>query len=801
MSIFQKLNESYVLMRDRGTKLLPGVGRRSDCASAMLLPSQQMAEEFILQIQEDCKDIFGELKAEKVNNLFALMRRASQEGIGAFDSTSPGFLVNPLVFSNRPTEIGDAMPTLLTDWACEENLNVLSRTGEKVVRAVDIVPWQRFDISDPLLSIWSTNGEPFRNWDSGKPMLAMLIDNCMPILRKCSLTEHWASLQGTLPVFTSETDFEFSVSRGLLNSEISLFGPFCADGYQVLKRNHEQIQQTTYLQAEANPTVAKIVNHGSRQNEISNICLFKIASLPDFIANVCSQLPILQFGQYSINPYCHRENSGYGWSSNLIPKEILEEQDIVQTADSKIKKRCGSKGTFFTVGGTWSIEAGNQINLQAKSDRWADNATLNWSGGPSISLLSQSTSIAHKDYWKEFTKDEKKEEILRIFKDNLSCDIFDEDDFEGLPAQAHLFAAQLWDTISGEKFVARFDSPYQFLAFLHQGLPADEQARIYGAKSCGSPATAAAGSRDISLEQLRTRRIENALMSIAEDAAITGYSPDKIIKTCWVVNQLFETLHLDYAGYIKDLLSQCESSDDLSALCESLNIDLNEALQFKDTVSLIPPSEGLQILQDIITPNYLEQISHKSTYFAANGLLDLKHKGESINIDYSTQSIQFVKSLEVQLGDLFRIWLRSVSTEVIGLSSTRSAKDVKTFWESDKMFSIGTMAYLLRDVNESMRGRNPEDTPDAISLALASKVADVQSIRPLLSKDFYKKFLNKVMHSYRNGGAHDQKIELSTCLECRDSILGSTTKVGWLPIVANAVQDLKQHLDVMGGQS
>jgi hypothetical protein len=801
MSIFQALNQGYVLMREGGTKLLPGIGRRSDCASAILLPSQQMAEEFILQIQEDCKDIFGELKAEKVDNLFTLMRRASQEGIGAFDSTSPGYLVNPLVFSNRPTEIGDVMPTLLTDWTCEENLNVLSRTGEKVARAVDIVPWQRFDISDPLLSIWSSNGEPFRNWDSGEPMLAMLIDSCIPVLRKCSLTEHWASLEGTLPVFTSETDFEYAVNRGLLNSEISLFGPFCTDGYQVFKRSYEQTLQTTYLQVEANQTIVRTVDHGTRQNEISNICLFEIASLPDFIANVCSQLPILQFGQFSINPYCHRENSGYGWSSNVIPKKVFGEVNTFEAADEKIKKRCGSKGTFFTVGGTWSIEAGNQIKLQTKSDRWAGNATLNWSGGPGINLLSQSTSIAHKDNWKEFTNDEKKEEIMRIFEDQQSCEVYCEDDFEGLPAQAHLFVAQLWDTITGDKFVARFDSPYQFLAFLHQALPGDEHARIYGAKSCGSPATAAAGSSNIDLEQLRTRRIDNALKSIAEDAAITGYSPDKILKTCWVVNQLLETLHIDYVGYTQDLLSQCESSDDLSVLCESLNIDINEALQFKDTVSLIPPSEGLQILQGIINPNDLQKINKKSSYFAANGLLDLAHKGNSLNIDYSTASIQFVKSLEVQLGDLFRIWLRSVSPEAISLGSTRSSRDINAYFETNKMFTIGTMAYLLREVNESLRVSPQQDPPDVISLSLASTAADIQSMMPLLSKDFYKKFLNKVIHAYRNGGAHDQKIELSTCLECRESILGTSGGVGWLSKVAIATNDLSQYLEIIGGNS
>jgi len=801
MSIFQALNESYVLMREGGAKLLPGVGRRSDCASAILMPSKESADDLITRIQEDCRGIFGVLKANKVDNLFALMRRASQEGIGAFDSAAPGFLENPLVFCNRPTEIGDLQPTLLSNWCCQEEFCVLARTGEKNAKAIDVVPWQRFDISDPLLSIWSKNGEPFRNWDSGDPMLGILIDGGIPVLRKCALTEHWASLEGTLPIFTTESDYEYAMDQGILNSEISLFGPFSTDGYEVYRRNYEQTRQTTYLQVETNQNYARTVDHGTRQNAISNITLFQITSLPDFIANVCSQLPILEFGQFSINPYCHRENSGYGWSSNLIAKRITGDKDTLRTTNEQTKKRCGTEGTFFTVGGVWTIESRNEIRLKSKSDRWVDNATLYWPGGASINLLGQGSSIAHKDEWKDFTNDEKKEEIMQIFEGKRPCEFLDEDDFEGLASQSQLFVAQLWDTITGEKFVLRVNTPYQFLAFLYQSLPEDERVRIYGARDRGSPVTSAAGSGNTNLEKLRTMRIQNALLSIAQDAAITGYSPDKILKICWVVNQLFETLHLDYAGYTQDLLIQCESTDDLLVLCESLNIEHGEALQFKDGASLIPPAQGIEILRDIIKEDDFRKIHPKSIYFAANGLLDLSHKGSSLNIDYSTSSIQFVKSLEVQLGDLYRVWLSTIDPRLTDSGTTRSSRDVKAYFDTNKMFTIGTMAYIFREVNESMREKNDHSSLASIPFLLASRIAGIKSLEPLLTKEFYKRFLNKVIHSYRNGGAHDQKIELSTCIECRDSILGTSASIGWLPIVASAAQDLKHHLEAIGDKS
>jgi hypothetical protein len=284
------------------------------------------------------------------------------------------------------------------------------------------------------------------------------------------------------------------------------------------------------------------------------------------------------------------------------------------------------------------------------------------------------------------------------------------------------------------------------------------------------------------------------LIAIAEDIGIAGYTPEKIQKTCWIVNQLFETLHLDFTGYVADLLVQCESSEDIAELCESLNIDQQEAFDFKGSISLSPPLKGLELLKTIINNEDLSVISGKSIYFAANGLLDLDGKGCSPIIDYSTASIQFVKALEVQLGDLFREWISRLSPESINFSATRSGIDIKSFLDTNRMFSIGTMAFLLREVSES--NRNPVDGPQLPAHhALANALGDFTGLEPLLSKKFYKRFLSKVSHSYRNGGAHDQKIELSVCLECRDAVLGKSNQKGWLPIIAHAKQGLKDHLD------
>ena len=50
----------------------------------------------------------------------------------------------------------------------------------------------------------------------------------------------------------------------------------------------------------------------------------------------------------------------------------------------------------------------------------------------------------------------------------------------------------------------------------------------------------------------------------------------------------------------------------------------------------------------------------------------------------------------------------------------------------------------------------------------------------LTSKEFAKKGLSKVIHKYRNGGAHDSPISEEVCRECIEVIIGNPTAPGYL---------------------
>lgn len=785
MDLSQDLANCVVITRESGRKLLPGSARRRDSASAIILQCPDSAKELIEQIQPDIAGLFGTLGFEIIQDPFALMRRAAEEGIGSFDTTAPGFLDHPLVFCTRASEIGDNLPTLLVEYSEADNLNALARSGRRTMRSVDVIPWQRFDISDPLLGIWSRDGEPFRNWDSGNQLVGLIVDGSIPSLRRCPLTGHWSSLEGTIPIFASEADYAYACRSGDLYRELSIFGPFDFNRYPVLHR----------------------IERGSMQ-----IQLISIDSLPQYLNDICNQIPVLSCGQFSINPFCHRENGGYGWTANFLEKhETIEAQKnaddepLELEADPDTRKRFGQEMSFNTVLGDWTIDPGNMVSLIHQTDSWSDRATLHWRGGASIAFGNLSYSLAHVDYWNDFSDEERKDALHSLFAEDCEIVVIDEDEHKSLDAQANLFAAGLWDTYTGDKYVLRVSSPYEFISFLNKHLiEFDERIRIHGARPCGSPVTGSAGTGDVEHERLRTKRAQAALFGIAESIAVSGYKPDKALRICSIVNRLFETLHVDFTGYVQDLLVQCDLNEDLESLCESLDLDLEDVGNFKDGIALRPPREGLKILKEIAGDDCLALVSPKAVYFAANGVFDLSLKGDSPHLDYATVSIEFVKAFEVELGSVFRSWLASLPFESLEFGSSRHESDVRNYMRSAhakeacdapvRMFSLGTMGYLLKDVGNLIHKPDASTDPRSLIACMAARVSTLEPMKPLLQKSFHSKFISKVSHSFRNGGAHDQKIALSTCMQCRDFILGNSSSSGWLITVSKALASLNESL-------
>lgn len=785
MNFNQDLASCVVLTREDGTKLLPGCARRRNSASGLILPSTESAKELIGQLQENVSGLFGTLGFELIQDPFTLMRRAAQEGIGSFDSTAPGFLDHPLVFCTRASEIGDNLPTLLVEYEESECLNALARSGQRMMRSIDVIPWQRFDISDPLLGIWSANGEPFRNWDSGNQLVGLIVDGGIPVNRRCPLTGHWSSLEGTIPVFASEADYGYACRSGDLFRELSLFEPFDSNSYHVLHR----------------------IEKGSMQ-----IQLISIDSLPQYLNDICKQIPALSCGQFSINPFCHRENGGYGWTANFLEKhetiEAIKNADndpLELEANSDTRKRFGQLMSFNTVLGEWTIDSTNNVSLTLQADSWSGRATLHWSGGASIGFGNLSYSLAHLDHWGDLSDEEKKDALYSIFAEDVENTIFDQDQYASLDDQVNLFAAEIWDTYTGDKYVLRVSSPYEFISYLNKHLiEFDERVRIQGGRPCGSPATGSTGSGDVERERLLTKQSQAALFGIAESMAVSGYKPEKSLRVCSIVNRLFETLHVNYAGYVQDLLVQCELDEDLDSLCDSLDIGRDEVRQFKDGIELRPPLEGLRMLKQIIGGDCVALLSPKAVYFAANGLFDMSLKGDSPHLDYATVSIEFVKALEVELGFLFRSWLASFPFELVEFGSSRHESDAQNYIRSAstkkagdtpaRMFSLGSMGYLLGDVAKFIKKPDTNIGPLSLLAVMAATANKNEAMKPLLQKSFYSKFINKVSHSFRNGGAHDQKIPLITCMECRDSILGSSANPGWLITVSQALVSLNESM-------
>ena len=128
--------------------------------------------------------------------------------------------------------------------------------------------------------------------------------------------------------------------------------------------------------------------------------------------------------------------------------------------------------------------------------------------------------------------------------------------------------------------------------------------------------------------------------------------------------------------------------------------------------------------------------------------------------------------------------LDSVPRELIeNIELDRLGIELDDYYKNEKMFSIGIMNYSLMQLKKISKAKD--------SLNLFNPIL-VHIYKLLNSSDdfsylYYVKFTNllhRVTKKYRNGGAHDNKISLATCLECKKEILGSDINHGALARVS-----------------
>ncbi|MBI2375645.1 MAG: hypothetical protein HYV07_16740 [Deltaproteobacteria bacterium] len=89
--------------------------------------------------------------------------------------------------------------------------------------------------------------------------------------------------------------------------------------------------------------------------------------------------------------------------------------------------------------------------------------------------------------------------------------------------------------------------------------------------------------------------------------------------------------------------------------------------------------------------------------------------------------------------------------------------------------TLGNMSYLFQQ---------PKQTASELRTRFFGYVMGLPNAAFLTDKRFTKQGLQRVIHKFRNAGAHDSPIRVDVCRECIEVFIGDRNKPGYVPRVA-----------------
>jgi hypothetical protein len=332
-----------------------------------------------------------------------------------------------------------------------------------------------------------------------------------------------------------------------------------------------------------------------------------------------------------------------------------------------------------------------------------------------------------------------------------------------------------WDAVTGDGA----DYPWRFPGFLAavRHLAAyerehDRHHRIEGAVSCGH--IGFSGSGDAQFEDLRSARFRLGLRRLALRVLRRGYRPSDASDLVALCNGTLSTLHVDYAGFAKDLLWQ-SSSDQEPALLEALELPQEQWTAWADSADVAVDPRGERLAKERLGEDIWELLRPKVRHFLATALLHLAEQGHAPQLDYAPISLEVVKALEVELAEVLAGFRNASSaSELEHDPEDHAERSLSGFLSGGKAPTLGTMSYLLRQ---------PKPEASALRVALHEHLTGLPNGDFLSSSKFVKRGLQRVINKYRNGGAHDSPIPEQACRECIETLVGSKDSPGYIPLV------------------
>jgi hypothetical protein len=664
------------------------------------------------------------------------MRRAAGEGLAGIEGADRELFPDRFMFMARVEEAGRDRPTVLASITDAGWGACLTRTGVKALDHGEVLHWERYDILDRVTGQWGMRC-PFREWEQGGLVYELCNDDIVVMLADVPILGDWNSTEGAFAFFTSEERAEHYRDHHLGNGRNRML--FLGSG------------------ALNDPQEAMAAIH-PRQ-------------VPDLRVRLVELATVNPVAAWCLNPDDHRENTACG----RLPLGGNRPVGAGQGQDEVPK--------LAAVSGIWDVLPGNVFELAEPIAPWTGRDTIRWSGGQSLQLqpldrsfIAQAQPIATD--LDDLTDSEAEEVVTRLIESvelesswnrlNNAADQIDN--------PLDQFTIVCWDTVTGDGA----DFPWRFPSFIAAlgHLAAYEREydsgyRTDGAQSCSH--VGFAGSGDGESEDLRSWRFRLGLRRLALRALRSRYRPADAADLVALCNGTLRTLHVEFAGFVKDLL-WASTAEQQMTLLEHLDIDEGTWVAWSQSADPIVDEAGAQLAVDRLGAHAWEGLHANTRHFLATALLALSEQGHAPQLDYAPISLELVKALEVELGSIFEEYRRKLSDDVPEPQlDSGEEKSLVVFLEGGRPPTLGPMSYLLR---------NPGDRGSELAISLHGYLCELQNYAFLTSGAFAKRGLQRVLNKYRNGGVHDAPISEDVCRECVDVVVGTLTEPGFIPRVA-----------------
>jgi|694.fasta_scaffold122899_2 hypothetical protein len=721
-NIFQKLNQGFILVVNGS--ICSGVGQHTLGACGLVFPDLQKGETYIKQISEFFDTLGQDIKLLPIEDSWNLMRRAAGEGLCAFESPEPESFGVRFVFMLRIEEAGNDLPTVLSAVEDKEIESSLTRTGVKSFNSSELLNWARFDILDSVLA----SDRLFYDWNQGEPLYEIQITNELPFMSEVSVIGDWIALDGAYPLFTTREQ----ACKFIQNINDQKIGLFSFPDNPKFEENVVLLPNTDIL---------------ARLKELR-----KLSPSPFTMAQFC------------INPMGHRRDIAYGRFYDFLN---LDNNDRVYV---------------YSVSGKWEILPNNHFQMIEPFSGWNGYDTIGWSGGQALQLtpLTRSFEFVNPDIIHasidQLTESELEDE-LHNFLDGSSLFSFEQGYFGIIePENNNLsnYYIIAWDTVTGAENNCFFNSIFEALAFLSAyEREHDSYYRNTGATGCS--VLGFSGSNNLQKEAILSDKFKLGIFRIVK-RIIYGYTPKDSNDLVTLCNATLRTLHIEYMGYAKDLLWSSEANEEQkNQILETLFLDKECWDKFYHSSEPYIDPEGESLCVERLGYDRWNLLSAKVKHFLSNALFHFKSWNNAPQFDYSPITIQMVKSLEFELGEIFKHISQEIGQSLPFDKNIEHEVAFNKFMEDDKKYPLlGQMLRLLR---------KPPIQPLPLRKKIYEEIAKLSNRDYLTEKHFLENIDNNILKKYRNPGAHREQISLETCLQCIEELLGTEKRVGIIPSV------------------